>query len=140
MTNDHPALHGHGEDEATFQADNLAKWMIMLPQVAVRHFQLEPNFNDGEGDKELWVGRMWQFRRILWLQYKAARSYEVHLSSAEKAELAKRYAVGTAPHAALLKIWYIVFFVWTSIGRENGIFFECFPYVCPEPVLVKSSF
>jgi hypothetical protein len=104
VTNDHPALHGHGEDEATFQADNLAKWMIMLPQVAVRHFQLEPNFNDGEGDKELWVGRMWQFRRILWLQYKAARSYEVHLSSAEKAELAKRYAVGTAPHAALLKL------------------------------------
>jgi hypothetical protein len=22
--------------------------------------------------------------------------------------------------------------------RENGTFFECFPYVCPEPVLVKS--
>jgi hypothetical protein len=21
--------------------------------------------------------------------------------------------------------------------RENGTFFECFPYVCPEPVLVK---
>jgi hypothetical protein len=21
--------------------------------------------------------------------------------------------------------------------RENGLFFECFPYVCPEPVLVK---
>jgi hypothetical protein len=25
-------------------------------------------------------------------------------------------------------------------GAKNGIFFECFPYVCPEPVLVKWSF
>ena len=25
-------------------------------------------------------------------------------------------------------------------GAENGIFFECFPHVCPEPVLAKSSF
>jgi hypothetical protein len=25
-------------------------------------------------------------------------------------------------------------------GAKNGIFFECFPYVCPEPVLAKSSF
>jgi hypothetical protein len=24
--------------------------------------------------------------------------------------------------------------------QENALFFECFPYVCPEPVLVKSSF
>jgi hypothetical protein len=24
--------------------------------------------------------------------------------------------------------------------RKNGPIFECFPYVCPEPVLVKSSF
>ena len=22
-------------------------------------------------------------------------------------------------------------------GAENGMFFECFPYVCPEPVLAK---
>jgi hypothetical protein len=22
-------------------------------------------------------------------------------------------------------------------GAKNGIFFECFPYVCPEPVLAK---
>jgi hypothetical protein len=49
VTNDHPELHVRGEEETTFQADILAKWLIMLPQVAVRHFQLEPNFNDGDG-------------------------------------------------------------------------------------------
>ena len=26
------------------------------------------------------------------------------------------------------------------LGAKNGIFFECFPYVCPEPVLAKASF
>jgi hypothetical protein len=25
-------------------------------------------------------------------------------------------------------------------GAKNGIFFECFPYVCPEPVFVKVIF
>ena len=25
-------------------------------------------------------------------------------------------------------------------GAKNAIFFECFPYVCPEPALAKSSF
>jgi hypothetical protein len=25
-------------------------------------------------------------------------------------------------------------------GAKNGIFFECFPYVCPEPVLAKRTF
>jgi hypothetical protein len=27
-----------------------------------------------------------------------------------------------------------------SIERKTPFFFECFPYVCPEPVLVKRSF
>jgi hypothetical protein len=26
-----------------------------------------------------------------------------------------------------------------ALARKNGPFFECFPYVCPEPVLVKST-
>jgi hypothetical protein len=26
---------------------------------------------------------------------------------------------------------------YTIDAKENGLFFECFPYVCPEPVLVK---
>jgi hypothetical protein len=26
---------------------------------------------------------------------------------------------------------------WTGASRKTASFFECFPYVCPEPVLVK---
>lgn len=112
VTNDHPALHERGAEheqiwraqtapEGKFDGDVLSKWLIMLPQVAVRHFQLEPNFNDGDGSAELWVGRMWQFRRLLWLQYCARRSFSVNVPSPVKEALARRYAPGTAEHAAL---------------------------------------
>jgi hypothetical protein len=28
---------------------------------------------------------------------------------------------------------------WDQVRQENGLFFERFPYVCPEPALVKRS-
>jgi hypothetical protein len=114
VKNSHPALQERGvEQERIWEAqaapsgmhflngDVLSKWLIMLPQVAVQTFELEPNFNDGEGVKELWVGRMWEFRRILWLQYCLRRPFDVNLPTATKQRLAKRFAEGSRAWRAL---------------------------------------
>lgn len=122
VTNNHPSLQEISE--TTFSSDPYAKWLVMLPQPAVQAFQLEPNFNDGDSEhKDLWVGRMWQFRRIRWLQYCTSRRFSVRITSAAKAELAQRYAEGTEEHEALIKLqrWNRG---WYTRYRSNPQFLE----------------
>jgi hypothetical protein len=42
--------------------------------------------------------------------------------------------------ACVFKLWAYFVRIKTRPLRKNGPFFECFPYVCPEPVLANSSF
>ena len=79
-------------------------WVLMLPAEVVKHFRLEPNMAAEYGDKDCWVGRLWHFRKIRYMQYVKARKWSVALPFTRKVELAAKFATGTPEHELLTRI------------------------------------
>ena len=83
MMGRYPVRNNHPDLAAVppHATDMMANWLLFLPPAAVTQFKLEPNMNaDTGGEKTLWVGRLCNFRKIMWLQYCKERSYSLIVS------------------------------------------------------------
>lgn len=97
VCNDDPAL----AHTPAHQQEMMGNWLLFLPPAAVSEFELEPNMNADTGlAKNLWCGRVCNFRKIRWLQYCKARSYSLEISAQRKTALEAHFA--NAANAKLL--------------------------------------